>query len=323
VCELNLTRTVGPTAAFRHEALLYGGKVGFLQAALPFIREGLRAEEPVMAVLEPSKIAWLREALGEDAYDVFFEDMNELGANPARLIAAWRRFSSAHPEEHALRGIGEPVYAGRSPEVLDECRRHEALLNLAFNGDRDIWMLCPYDTESLPEDVVEGARTTHPLVLEGGAEHTSDHYAHGAGTLAGELPPPPADADELRFGAGDGRAIRAFADHAAREHGLRPEGVESLVFAAGELAANTVLHGGGSGTIRSWAEHGSVVLEVRDAGHMDNPLVGRLRPNVDEARGRGLWLVNQLCDLVQIRSGTEGTVVRVRVSDRASVPAAV
>ena len=27
--------------------------------------------------------------------------------------------------------------------------------------------------------------------------------------------------------------------------------------------------------------------------------------------GRGVWLANQLCDLVQIRSGAAGTVVRL------------
>ena len=311
---MNWTRTVGTTAAFRHEALLYGGKADFLESTVPFIREGIRAEEPVLAVLERHKIDWLRDALGEDADDVFFEDMREVGANPARLIAAWRRFSSAHPESPALRGIGEPITPERSAAALDECRRHEAVLNIAFNGGRDLWLLCPYDTEALPSSVVEGARTTHPLIAEDGTEHPSHCYEHAAGVLAGELPGAPADAEELAFGEGNGREVRAFAEEVAREQGLRPEGIESVVFAAGELAANTVVHGGGEGTIAAWDESGSVVLEVRDRGVVDNPLVGRLRPNVDEARGRGLWLVNQLCDLVQIRSGPEGTAIRVHAS---------
>jgi anti-sigma regulatory factor (Ser/Thr protein kinase) len=202
----------------------------------------------------------------------------------------------------------------RSPEALDECRRHEALVNIAFNGGRDFWLLCPYDTEALPEWVVEGARTTHPVIAEGGAEHPSHCYEHAAGVLAGELPPPPADAAELAFSSGNGREVRAFAEQAARSLRLAPEGVENVVFAAGELTANSVIHGGGGGRITAWAEADSVVLEVRDAGIVDNPLVGRLRPHVDESRGRGLWLVNQLCDLVQIRSGPRGTAVRVHVS---------
>ena len=311
---MNVTRTVGPTAVLRHEALFYGGKTSFLELTVPFIREGIRADEPVLAMLERHKIEWLTDALGDDALDVFFEDMREVGANPARLIAAWRRFASAHPESRALRGIGEPATPERSPEALDECRRLEALVNIAFNGGRDFWLLCPYDTEALPESVVEDARTTHPLIAEGGTEHPSHDYEHAAGVLAGKLPPPPADAAELAFSSGSGREVRAFAEQAARSQGLRPEGVENVVFAAGELTANSVRHGGGGGTITAWSDADSVVLEVRDAGVVDNPLVGRLRPHVDESRGRGLWLVNQLCDLVQIRSGPHGTAVRVHAS---------
>jgi anti-sigma regulatory factor (Ser/Thr protein kinase) len=311
---MNLTRTVGPTAVFRHEALFYGGKTSFLEATVPFIREGIRADEPVLVVLARDKIGWLEDALGDDACEVFFEDMREVGANPGRLIAAWRRFASAHGESPALRGIGEPTTPWRSPAALDECRRHEALLNIAFNGGRDLWLLCPYDTEALPESVVEDARSTHPLIAEGGAEHPSHSYEHAAGVLAGELSPPPADASELEFSSGNGREVRAFAEQAARSLRLGPEGVENVVFAAGELTANSVLHGGGGGTIAAWSDSDSVILEVRDAGVVDNPLVGRLRPNVDESRGRGLWLVNQLCNLVQIRSGPRGTAVRVHAS---------
>jgi len=40
-------------------------------------------------------------------------------------------------------------------------------------------------------------------------------------------------------------------------------------------------------------------------------LAGRVRPSVAQPNGRGLWLVNQLCDLVQLRTLADGTVVRV------------
>ena len=45
------------------------------------------------------------------------------------------------------------------------------------------------------------------------------------------------------------------------------------------------------------------MCEVRDAG--------RERPAIDRDGGRGLWMVNQLCDLVELRSGDMGTVVRI------------
>jgi anti-sigma regulatory factor (Ser/Thr protein kinase) len=55
------------------------------------------------------------------------------------------------------------------------------------------------------------------------------------------------------------------------------------------------------------------VCEVRDGGQLSDPLVGRRRPSSDQIGGRGLWIANQLCDLVQVRSSDEGAVVRLNV----------
>jgi hypothetical protein len=54
-----------------------------------------------------------------------------------------------------------------------------------------------------------------------------------------------------------------------------------------------------------------MVCEIRDKGRFHKPLVDRERPLRSIAAPRGLWLANQLCDLVQIRSLPEGTVVRL------------
>ena len=43
------------------------------------------------------------------------------------------------------------------------------------------------------------------------------------------------------------------------------------------------------------------------------PLAGRIEPQTRHTRGRGLWLANQLCDLIQIRSVPEGTQARAHV----------
>jgi anti-sigma regulatory factor (Ser/Thr protein kinase) len=97
---------------------------------------------------------------------------------------------------------------------------------------------------------------------------------------------------------------------------MGPRAVDDLVIAASELAANSVMHGGGSGTLRLWRENGSLLAEVEDRGQIEEPLVGRLRPGIAQEGGRGLWLANQLCDLVQIRSGAAGTTVRLHVAAR-------
>jgi hypothetical protein len=42
-------------------------------------------------------------------------------------------------------------------------------------------------------------------------------------------------------------------------------------------------------------------------------MAGRERPTSERDGGRGLWMVNQLCDLVQLRSFPDGAAVRLHM----------
>ena len=83
------------------------------------------------------------------------------------------------------------------------------------------------------------------------------------------------------------------------------------MLAVSEIAANSACHRDGSGTFAVWITDASVICEVRDRGRIEHPLAGRLRPGPDQPGGRGLWLANQLCDLVQIRVTARGSTVRL------------
>ena len=112
---------------------MYAGMADFVAGTVPFIRGGLEAGEPVLVVESASKIALLRGELGPDAESVLFADMSGVGANPARIIPAWRDFVSQHGGPgRRVRGIGEPIWKERGPAELIECQRHESLLNTAF-----------------------------------------------------------------------------------------------------------------------------------------------------------------------------------------------
>jgi anti-sigma regulatory factor (Ser/Thr protein kinase) len=302
---------------FRHEALLYAGEVDFLTGALPFIRDGVAADEPVLVVVSAARIGLLRSALGADADRVAFADMADVGANPARIIPAWRDFVAANDvDRRSARGIGEPIWAGRTPAELVECQRHETLLNLAFAGVPAWWLLCPYDTTTLDPEVLEEASRSHPVVSERGAASGSASYRgleQAAAPFATPLPEPPGRPPELGFGSGSLAELRQLVSRRAAAAGLDPVRVADLVLAVDELATNSLRHGGGRGTLRIWRDAGALVCEVRDAGHIEDPLVGRERPALDRDGGRGLWMVNQLCDLVQLRSFPTGAVVRVHV----------
>lgn len=310
-----LVRPGSPGHGFRHEALLYPGEHAFVAAVLPFIRDAVASGEPILVVVSAHKIDVLRVALGEDAQRVLFADMADVGTNPARIIPAWVDFVAEHAVGgQAIRGIGEPIHPARTPAELVECEYHEALLNVAFADPGPFWLVCPYDTEALDAAVIEEAHRNHPYVLTPDGGRRTDGYREpvGAGIpFHGPLAPAPVDAPQLPFGAGPLDELREFVTVEARVAGLSDSRVGDLVLAVNEIATNSLRYGGGCGTLRVWHHDGAFVCEVRDQGRMDRPLVGRERPSSDRIGGRGVWLANQLCDLVQIRSSSQGTVVRL------------
>jgi anti-sigma regulatory factor (Ser/Thr protein kinase) len=303
--------------SFRHEALFYAGRDDFVRRTAAFLRDGIAAEEPALVVVDSEKIELLREELDGAAGHVYFADMAEVGTNPARIIPAWREFVDEHAGSgRRLRGIGEPIWPGRTAAQLAECERHESLLNLAFADAPSWWLLCPYDTEALHPTVLEEARRTHPFLLEDGAHRPSDAY-YGLEAIAAPftdpLPEPPGPTVEVAFESGPLDALRSFVAREAAAAGFDEMRMADLVLAVHELATNSLRHGGGRGTLRVWREPDALICEVRDGGLIDAPLVGRVRPPAGRPDGRGLWLANQLCDLVQIRCFPTGSVVRLHM----------
>jgi anti-sigma regulatory factor (Ser/Thr protein kinase) len=299
---------------FVHEAMLYEGEDDFIEQTLPFLRDGIAAGEPMLVALGEARTRRLRAELGGDAEWVQFAEMETLGRNPARIISAWHDFVTAHEDAgRPLRGIGEPIWPGRSESELSECHRHEALLNVAFGEGRPWWLLCPYDASALPDEVLQEARRTHPLVRERGEARPSAVYPSPLASepFGGVLPEPPGPVAEYPFGASDLASVRRIVAESAQAAGLAERRTVELVLCVSELAANSVLHGGGTGILRTWSETRTISCEVRDRGALRERLTGRIRPAIDARNGRGVWFANAMCDLVQIRSQVDGTVVRV------------
>lgn len=311
-----MSRPTGRDEEFRHEAFMYAGEAEFVAGTVSFIRGGLAAGEPVLVVVSGPKIRRLRAALGADADSVAFADMATVGHNPGRIIAAWSDFVAEHTAGgRRLRGIGEPIGPERSPAELIECHRHESLLNVAFAGSPAWWLLCPYDTEALAPSVVEEARRTHPFVHDGGTARPSDAYRGLDHTLVFDdpLPPPPEQAAAFEFRADTLREVRRRVAWWAQRAGFGAERTADLLVAVNEIATNSLRHGGGRGTVRMWQEGATLLCDVQDSGRITEPLVGRLQPALDRQNGRGLWLANQVCDLVQLHSSPAGTIVRLHM----------
>lgn len=315
---MSASSRVAPTrAGLSHEALLYTGVDGFLATTVPFVRAGIEADEPVLVALPPGRIDALRDALGADADAVRFADMTVMGQNPARIIPAWRDFLDDRAAAGRRRGIGEPIWAGRTDVEVVECLRHEALLNIAFGSGPDWTLLCPYDVATLPDEVIAEAWRSHPVVHHDGAADRSP-TVQGAewatAHLADPLPVPPAGSDQLRFGVDGVRHVRDYVSAHMVAADLDAVRSFDLLIAVSEIATNSLQHGGGQGTVTVWHDAETFVCEVADRGVLDDPLVGRVLPGRDDEGRRGVWLANQLCDLVQIRVFDTGTVVRLHMS---------
>jgi anti-sigma regulatory factor (Ser/Thr protein kinase) len=245
--------------------------------------------------------------------------MEVVGRNPARIIPAWRRFARAHAGNGRVRGIGEPIWAGRNPSELSECQLHESLINIAFAAADDLRLICPYDTSALPEDVIAEARRSHPVFSHERGEHASLDYCgidNVAARFSEPLPEPPRDAEQLSVTMSALRNARRLVRARAQEAGLG-ERSDDFALAVNEVLSNSIHHARDDGVLRVWQDADGLVCEVRDGGHIVQPLIGREEPEIGQIGGHGIWLVNLVCDLVQVRSSPHGSVVRMQMNRRA------
>jgi anti-sigma regulatory factor (Ser/Thr protein kinase) len=299
---------------------VYSGPQDFLDGVTTFVQAGIAAGEPTLVMVRREQIRTLQAGLGP-VPGVEYADIGRIGANPARIIPAWADFVARRGGRGALRGVGEPLWVGRSPAEVVECQRHEALLNVAFAA-ASFRLLCPYDA-ALPAPWLAESECSHPHVAAGatGSPRSSAAFRPGVPERAPfDAPweePPGECVERVIVGAPALVDVRAVASACAGAAGWSDLGVAELSLCLQELATNTLRHGGGVGRLRVWRDGSDLVCEMRDAGTIRDPLVGRRRPARRQDGGRGLWIVNQMADLFRVRSSAAGgTTVRVHLSAR-------
>ncbi|HYY20094.1 MAG TPA: sensor histidine kinase [Streptosporangiaceae bacterium] len=310
---------VGPSG-YWHAALLYASRGELVAQVAGFLASGVQAAEPVLVAAAEPDLSLLLARLGDlggrldgQGEQVTWADMSEVGRNPARLIDTFKMFAAKHPGRMA-RCVQEPAWPDRSRDELAEVIRHEALLNLAFAGT-PVRVLCPYAAE-LGDEVTGCAERTHPVLIRDGQTRPSASYP-APGLIPGEcdwpLSRPPDGAEVLSY-RDQLAAVRQFTAERAARAGLPPYRVADLVLAVSELAANTLAHTGGPGSVTVWTADGEFLCQIHDAGQITDPLAGRLRTDPGSLEGgRGLWVVQQVCDLAEIRTGPAGTTIRLHM----------
>ncbi|MFG1998041.1 anti-sigma factor RsbA family regulatory protein [Spirillospora sp. NPDC048911] len=306
----------GNNRRFVHQAFLYDSDELFAERASAFLRDGLACSEPGFVVVTPYNIALLKHAL-RDSRDIVYVNSADWYISPGRTLSAYLRRVREHTGPGRIRVIGEPMWAGRTPSQILAWQRYESVINLTL-AESPAWILCPYDTRVLPREVVEGARRTHPEVIDAQRTIPSSAYIEPAAFSAecDQRPLPPARPPVMtyRISRPELRRTRRLVTLAALDHGLIGDRLDDLVAAVQEIATNVVEHGGGHGSANVWLDGNDVVCDVIDSGSAWNyHLIGHRPPPPDSTSGLGVWIARRLCDQVEIRSGPHGSMVRLRM----------
>lgn len=298
---------------FTHAALLYHTEHEYLDEVVPFVRDGLALDQPVLLALPAGNLALVSDALGDAATEVAMIDLSAVGRNPGRVLGLEAAFAAKHPER-PLRMVGELMWPGRPADEYSACIEHEALVNVAF-ADHDAIGLCPFNANRLDDDMLADALATHPLLWQAGATRPNTRYAPEA-ALARHDQPLTNSAAGVKYTVtklSDLAAARSFASRYAGWLGLSAEGIADLQLIVTELATNSLQHAKSPCRLAFWQDDSRLVCEARDRGRLSDPLTGRLPPKPDDATGRGLYLVNALADLVRSHTTDTGTTIQAHL----------
>jgi anti-sigma regulatory factor (Ser/Thr protein kinase) len=297
-----------------HVAFCYRDERQYLDGVRSFVKPALETGAPVLVAVPAGRLEVLQEGLTDAGGRIAYRDLSVAGRNPGRIIPGLLLPFTEDGDCQRPFVVVEPVWPLRSTEEYTACVVHEALVNLVFAG-RDAAFLCAYDVRGLSARMIRDVLRTHRAVRSPARLRISRGYTDPARTLAGFSPPlpaPPAGAESIAVI--DERTLLQVRDLVARiaaDAGLESERRQDAVLAVNELAANTIEHTSGPGRLSLWSQGPHLVCQLSDTGYIADPLAGRIPPPWDAVGGRGLVLVQELCDLVLIHSTPAGTTVRL------------
>jgi len=308
----------GPPKAFAHHALIYDSVGELLATAVPFLSEGLAADQEAVLVCRAPLAREMVAAMGRDA-SLRIIDPDDIYLGSVRAVAAFRRLAlDCGADRTGVRIVGS-IPVADSHDSWQEWSRCEAVINVALAPLR-LSSVCAYDGRDLPA----GARTvigrTHPLIRTPRAATPNPDFLDPATFVRLTTP---AAADPAQQAAPDVMipVIEDVYDLAEARSAVRAALARAQVgkltagdftAAAGELLANAVRHGQPPAQLRLWIRPDRLVCTVRDHGPgFDDPLAGYVPPaGPGEPGGAGLWLARQTCDRLDMRSDNGGFSVR-------------
>jgi anti-sigma regulatory factor (Ser/Thr protein kinase) len=244
-------------------------------------------------------------------------------ARTPMAITTFRRLADEYASAGVarVRVVGEVAFGPTERDWL-EWQRYEAVINEALAA-WPLWGLCLFDTQRLPDPVLESARRTHTGLVTASGRRENPEYVDPQRYLRTlPVPPEPLEDTEPRLAAtsvGDYVGLRRAVSAELATIDAPPDLLDDLLLAVDEMTSNALRHGRPPVGLRLWASDDRVVCTISDSGPgFDDPFAGYGPAHGEDLSrgGMGLWLARQLCDHVDIRADDDG--VRVRLTVRLS-----
>jgi anti-anti-sigma factor len=305
------------TAAVRHAVAVYDSDDALRDLVLPFVHEGLDGAERVVVLVSPPAEAGLRVALGAEASRVRWSLPGAPLDHHGRRSEAVRAHLEAQRRAHGRTRLLVEHGVGGGRARLEDALRRDAADNELLGRYGFPWT-CLYDARTTDADLLDAVVAAHPAQLgASGVARANPSYLPPSRFLASrpatvaEVPERP-PVDVPLSGVEAVTAARRVVGRLAERLGVPEQGRDEVELAVAEVAVNAVTHGRPPARVRAWAEGGSLVVRVDDAGDGGAIALAGWRPPGATAGGAGLWVARQLADVVAAGRTEAGTAVEVR-----------
>ena len=301
---------------FAHRALLYQTRDEFVSALVPFVLDGLDADEPVLIVASTANRGALHSGLGPRANEVRFVDARDWYTQPVEAIGRYLSFirTGLDRDHPAVRIVGEIPWLHIQERQTREWRRYEAAIGVVLSP-YPAQIVCPYHITGLPPDAIETAHLTHPSIVSGGVASPSGAFV-SAERLPGEPPrlPLPEGVEARRLDPGDVAAAVAYIFDRARAWGVAEGSARNLVAAAAEVVEAAVVTSSTLMLVATWTEDDEFLCQIEDdVPWAGSPLIGYAPPSGEGGSEWGFWVARHLVRTLEIGTAAHGAAVRLMV----------
>jgi anti-sigma regulatory factor (Ser/Thr protein kinase) len=308
-----------------HVAALYASDEQLRDLLLPYLDEGLRRHEAILAVISEDARRVLYDALGDAADRV---QWGCSGVSYDRLGQILEGFADYLARQHRAdvrtRVIGE-FDADSNPDRVSQYLRYESMANEVY-APYGYPVVCLWDQRRYSPEVLAHVRAVHPQLLDMSGPIPNSEYCLPIDYLTRDQRSPPAAPVDLDLlvhldTADDLGELRRRLRSWGASCGMGGQDTDDIVIAVDEIVTNALEHGRPPACVRGWTTPDALFVQVHDQGRACIPVTtGYQRPSTDARRGRGIWIARHLADVMTTHTGPTGTTVAMRFARSAALP---